>query len=321
MSGMKMLEIGKFYPKKLPIVKIREIDRQLIIEMESRSRMVKCDKCGHEMMKRHGTYIRTVQDLPILGKNVELKIKSYEYYCSESECGKKVFSETYDGFLSKYRRMTTRCEELVRMLGMETSSEGAARICETMGIKTSGDTIIRMIREYAEEEGAPECGETIGVDDFAYKKGQRYCTVVCDEESGRAVAVLEGRDGEKLKEWLGQNKQVKKITRDRAGAYAAAITAVIPEAMQIADRFHLHQNLMEAVKEAIKSVIPNEIEIPNTQVELVSQVNCDVENNMKNKPYMGDAKETINEDKEITTNEKKRKMEKEANQNNEDMKV
>ena len=74
---------------------------------------------------------------------------------------------------------------------------------------------------------------------------------------------LEGRDGTKLKEWLNENKHVTKVTRDRAGAYAKVISEALPEAMQIADRFHLHQNLLTAVKEALKTAIPNEIEIPN----------------------------------------------------------
>jgi len=104
---------------------------------------------------------------------------------------------------------------------------------------------------------------SIGIDDFAYRKGQTYCTIICDGESHQPIEVLEGRDGEALREWLKNNRQVKKVTRDRAGAYAKAISDILPEAMQIADRFHLHQNLPTAVKEALKGVLPNEIEIPN----------------------------------------------------------
>ena len=70
-----------------------------------------------------------------------------------------------------------------------------------------------------------------------------------------------------MKEWLRQNKQVKKVTRDRAGAYAKAISEALPEAMQIADRFHLHQNLLTAIKDALNGVIPNEILIPNKIME------------------------------------------------------
>jgi transposase len=104
---------------------------------------------------------------------------------------------------------------------------------------------------------------SIGVDDFAYSKGHTYCTIICDSETRKPIEVLGGRDGETLKEWLEKNKQVKRVTRDRAGAYAKAISDVLPQAMQIADRFHLHQNLLTAVKDALKNILPNEIEVPN----------------------------------------------------------
>lgn len=263
MGMKKTVDINKFYPENLEIIKVTDLENQIIIEMKSHSHVGKCRECQCETIKHHGTYERTVQDLPILGKNVELKINAYEYYCSNPSCGQKIFIEDYDGFIGEYDRMTSRCEDFVRLLGMETSSEGASKICKAMGIKVSGDTITRILKKYAEEIGALSCGTTIGVDDFAYRKGKTYCTVVCDEATRKPIAVLDGRDGEKLKEWLKSNSHVRKVTRDRASAYAKVISEVLPDAMQIADRFHLHQNLLDAVKEAMKRILPNEIPIPN----------------------------------------------------------
>jgi transposase len=74
---------------------------------------------------------------------------------------------------------------------------------------------------------------------------------------------LDGRDGESLKEWLRNNKHIKIVTRDRASAYASAISEILPEAIQVADRFHLYQNLMESVKEALKVEFPEKIKIDN----------------------------------------------------------
>lgn len=85
--------------------------------------------------------------------------------------------------------------------------------------------------------------------------------MIVDEATHKPVAVLNGRDSNTLKTWLRQNRQVKRITRDRAGAYASAIGEILPDAMQIADRFHLHQNLLEAVQNALKSVVPADIKI------------------------------------------------------------
>lgn len=94
--------------------------------------------------KYHGTYIRKVQDLPILWKSVRLEICSHEYECVNDDCEVTTFAETFNGFLNTYSRMTERCADFICTLALETSCEGCARICQTLGIKTSGDTIIRL---------------------------------------------------------------------------------------------------------------------------------------------------------------------------------
>jgi len=255
-----IIDLQTFYPDILRITKIVEEEYALTIYMKSLKHSHNCVNCGQEMSVYHATYIRTVQDLPVFQKNVTLKITAYDYFCGDDTCETKTFAEDYGKFIGRSGRMTDRLEDFIKMLALETNCEGAANICKKMGIKTSGDTIIRMLRKLSDKPVA-QCSDTIGVDDFAYRKGQTYCTVICDAYTSTPVDILDGRDGEALREWLKRNKQVKKVTRDRAGAYAKAISDVLPEAMQIADRFHLHQNLLNAVKEALKIELPNKIVI------------------------------------------------------------
>ena len=198
--------------------------------------------------------------MPIMQKGVTLKIKAYEYNCLNADCATTTYVDDYERFIGKSQRMTSRLEDFIRTLALETNCEGAAAICSELGIKISGDTIIRLLRKLSEQKPA-SAPETIGVDDFACRKGRSYCTVVCDGETHAPIEILDGRDGSALKEWLKKNKQVKKVTRDRAGAYAKAISDVLPDAMQIADRFHLHQNLLGAIKEALRGELPNRIEV------------------------------------------------------------
>ena len=146
---------------------------------------------------------------------------------------------------------------------METSCEGCARICHTLGIKISGDTVIRLLLKRYDSFPAPETGDVIGVDDFAYKKGHTYGTIIVDEKTHEPVILLDGRNGDTLREWLKHNKNIKVVTRDRASAYAKVIAEELPDAMQIADRFHLHQNLLEAVKKALNHELPAAINIPH----------------------------------------------------------
>ena len=121
--------------------------------------------------------------------------------------------------------------------------------------------MIRLLLHRYSEQDTPICGARIGVNDFAYKKRHTYETVVVKEETRHIIAILDGRDGSTLKEWLKQNKQVTMVTRDRANAYTKAIEEVLPHAIQIADRFHLHQNLLEAIRKIIGKEIPSTITI------------------------------------------------------------
>jgi transposase len=262
MNEKSRIDLQVFYPESLKIVSVMEEEECLILCLKSTKHSHCCPKCGQKMSAYHGTYERTVQDLPVFQKKVLLIITAYEYYCANKACEATTFSEDYEGFISRCGRMTSRLEDFILMLALETNCEGAAAICREMKIQVSGDTIIRMLRKLNHAD-LPVCGDTIGVDDFAYRKGQTYCTVICDEATHTPIEILDGRDGTQLKEWLRKNKQVKKVTRDRAGSYAKAISDELPQAMQIADRFHLHQNLMTAVKEALKHELPTRIAIPN----------------------------------------------------------
>ena len=259
-----VLSLDKFYPEKdLNITHVEETNDRITIKIKSISRTAVCPKCKCRTEKYHVTYSRIVQDLPILGRCVQLDIRAHEYKCVNDLCDVVSFSETFDGFLNNYSRMTERCSDFICTLALETSCEGCARICRKLGIRISGDTVIRLLLKRYEAMPDPEVGDVIGVDDFAYKKRNSYGTIIVDEKTHKPITLLDGRTGETLREWLKNNKHVKVITRDRASAYAKVISEELPDAMQIADRFHLHQNLLEAVKKALNHEMPATIVIPH----------------------------------------------------------
>jgi transposase len=229
-----------------------------------------------------------VQDLPILGKTVYLNIIAHEFKCENESCDTKTFVEDFDGFLSFYSRMTERCADFICTLALETSCEGSARICNSMNLKTSGDSVIRLLTKRFSKQEPLTCGDTIGVDDFSFKKRHKYGTIIVDGKTHKTVAVLDGRNGDSLKEWLQKNKHVKTVTRDRASAYAKAISEVLPDAIQIADRFHLHQNLLEAIKKVLGREIPATIAIPK-EPETLSNIDekSEATNSSMEKPIQG----------------------------------
>jgi len=262
MSGKSTLDLNRFYPTgSLEIIGITEEKQKIKIRLKSITSSCRCPACNQITDRYHGTYVRKVQDLPILGKQVELLINAHEYQCLNPDCKAVTIAETFDGFLNYYSRMTERCAAFITMLALETSCEGCARICNAMGIRTSGDSVIRLLMTQYEKQKPSVCGDIIGVDDFAYKKRNTYGTIIVDEKTHAPVKLLDGRDGASLRQWLHENQHIKAVTRDRASAYAKVISEELPDVMQIADRFHLHQNLLEAVKGALNHTVPATVTI------------------------------------------------------------
>jgi hypothetical protein len=176
MSVKKSINLQAFYSDCLKITEVDEQDESITITLKSVKRSHFCLECGEEMRTHHSTYQRTVQDLPILHKNVMLKILAYEYNCDNLDCEVITFVEDYDGFVGRYERMTNRCADFVRALAFETNCEGAAMICRLMGIKICGQTIIGMLRKLADCTVQP-VGDVIGVDDFAYRMFELSCSI------------------------------------------------------------------------------------------------------------------------------------------------
>ena len=253
-------DLTSFYPEYFRIDQQYLVNEKIEITAKSITRQAVCPSCGKLSGSYHSTYKRKVEDLPLLGTNVFITVTAYRYYCENANCPQKVFAEELEGFAGWFRRKTERLENLIASIALNTNCEGCSRICKAMGIEISGDYAINLLKKRFSGR-APKCGEIIGVDDWAYKKGHTYGTVVCDGDNHKPVALLDGRDGVSLKAWLLNNKHIKIVTRDRAGAYAKAIRDALPEAIQVADRFHLFQNLMDTVKETLRSQLPERIEI------------------------------------------------------------
>lgn len=261
------IDLQQYYPAEMEIQKIEQEEKRLVIHMSSQTKSCRCQHCGEQAVKKRATYKRKAQDLPILGRQVILVINIHEYQCEK--CNRPV-AESFDGFLLRRSRLTERCRNFIVQLALETNCEGASRILKEIGIDYSGDSIIRLLLERLEEMPEPEIGSAIGVDDFAFRKGHTYGTIIVDSMTHRPVAILDGRDGKTLREWLAKNRHIMTVSRDRASEYARAVEEVLPDAIQVADRFHLYKNMSEAVKKAVNMIIPSAV--PAEEVEGLSSV-------------------------------------------------
>ena len=178
-----------------------------------------------------------------------LHLRVRRFRCANRDCRRRIFAERPALTQPKARR-TLRRREIQQQIGLVLGGEPGSRLAGRLAMPVSGDTLLRLIRASGSEIASPP--RIIGVDDWAWRRGHRYGTVICDLERRRVIDLLPDRTGETLASWLRQHgKGVAVVSRDRAGAYAEGIRAGAPQAVQIADRWHLMVNASEALRQVL----------------------------------------------------------------------
>lgn len=240
-----------------------EDETTLHLYVKSRVHGCKCPVCGQESFDLHATYERKIQDTPIHCKQTFLHANVFKYNCTNPDCECKVFMEKLP-FAKSSQVRTDALNSLILGIAMFLSNEGASRVLSLLGVTVSNDTIQRL---YASIEFVDDPDiEEIGVDDVAIRKGQTYATAIYDLKDHHLVALLEGREADELKGWLKNHKKVRLVTRDRASAYATAIREILPDCIQVADRFHLLQNLLEYLREIFNAEMPGKIYVKDGEI-------------------------------------------------------
>ena len=210
-----------------------------------------CPYCGHVSRSVHSRYHRTIADLSILGHPVIITFEARKFFCHNPDCRKKTFAEQPGDEVFRYRRRTRRCEMAVTQHGLKCSSESARKLLSATGVPLSGDTVLRDVHRMS----VPERCEVkeIGVDDWAFRKGVTYGSIIVSLETGSVIDLLGDRDVKSFQAWLDEHVQVEVVSRDRSTDYTAAIAATGRNITEVADRFHLSMNMSDCVTKVIGS--------------------------------------------------------------------
>jgi transposase len=231
---------------RVTVDSLRITPTRIEVELRCTVGAASCPICQTASRRVHGRYFRVVRDLPWGGTPMTLRLLTRRLFCDRADCRRRIFAEELPDLARRRARGTPRLDETLVQVGLECGGEPGQRLCDELGIDTSGDTILRRLR--AAPPAAGHEGNVIGVDDFAFRRGQRYGTIVVDHESGGVIDLLADRTSASLEAWLAARLVAPTVvTRDRSGVYAKAIAAAAPDAAQVADRWHLLANCREAL--------------------------------------------------------------------------
>ena len=227
-----------------------EPDRLLIMARPSAADAA-CPECGQRSSQVHSRYNRQLTDLPSHGRAVHLRIQVRRFRCAAASCPRRIFGEPLaESIAPRVARRTARLENVVHHLGLALGGRPAASLARRLMLPVSRDTLLRVLRRRAPVVAGPV--QVIGVDDFAWKRGQRYGTLLCDLERRRIIDLLPDREPATVAAWLAGHPEITVVSRDRGAGYGRAASKGAPQAVQVADRWHLMENASAAFLEAVR---------------------------------------------------------------------
>jgi transposase len=185
------------------------------------------------------------------GKPVRLVVVARRFHCDAVLCGRRIFAERFEeDVLAPWARRTGRLDHIVHHLGLALGGRPAASFARRLMVPVSNDTLLRVVRRRGSPRFVPPT--VIGIDDWAWRRNQRYGTIICDLERRKTIALLPDREPATAQAWLSDQPQINVVARDRGGGYALAAAKALPKATQVADRWHLMENASRAFLDAVR---------------------------------------------------------------------
>jgi transposase len=223
-----------------------EPDGSVMMSVVPSATSATCPVCGTASSRRHTWYRRTALDLPWRKFTVRLRIWARRFFCGEPTCPRKIFAERFAGVLPRYGRRTEEATSLLKAFAQRAGGEAGARLARAAGLPTSPDTLRRLLR--SQDFNVSDAPAELGVDDFAlHRRPPGFGLLLVDLAARRPIDVLPDDESATLAAWLRQHPGAKVVARDRGLRIRDGVRWGAPNAVQVADRFHLLRNVVDAL--------------------------------------------------------------------------
>lgn len=236
-------------PEGLHVEWIKPQGTDLSVGVISRRPSSCCPLCAQASSQVHSRYQRTLCDVPCGNRKVVLHLSVRKFFCRNPDCARKIFTEQLSPFVQPWAQVTTRLFEAVQAIGLATSGELGTRLADRIRIHASPTTMLRRIMDLS--SSAAGRVTVLGIDDFSFRRGRRFGTILVDLSSHQVIDLLDKRSTKSASEWMQNHPEIEYVSRDRGNDYAQAAREGAPQATPVADRFHLYKNLVEAIEPAV----------------------------------------------------------------------
>ena len=245
--------ITQLFAALVPEVTVTEVTittEGLLVTAFTSTLSAPCPHCGSVSTRIHSYYTRQPHDVSLSSQPVRLLLQLRRFRCLNAICPATTFSERLPTLIAPAAQRTVRLNASLRDLALAFGGQAGSRQSTRIAMSASGDTLLR--RAHLAVLPVRATPRVLGIDDFAFHKGQVYGTVLTDGETHAVVDMLPDRRAKTTATWLRAHPGIEVVTRDRAGGYARGVRTGAPKAVQVADRFHLVKNAGEILERVVQ---------------------------------------------------------------------
>lgn len=227
----------------------------MIIDVNYR-RKGQCPHCGNKRLRKKQSYIRQVRHEMIGLRHSYLRFKAYKFYCSPCH---RYFNQQFPG-IGRYQRATEKARAQVFHL----HSKGISQKDLAEDLRCGKSTIERWyhqgyLRQHAELD-TRICPKILGLDEHSFSKKKGYATTFCDLARHKVFDVVPGKSSAGLKDYfhtLGGKERVKIVCIDLSTSYRHIVRQHFPNALIVADRFHVIRLINQMCLQTYQSIDPS----------------------------------------------------------------